>query len=164
MTREDKYTRDVKGYEGLYKVNALGKVFSVKRNKMLSETVDKHGYVKYCLTKDGTHRQVKAHRIVAEAFIPNPQNKREVNHIDGDKSNNAVWNLEWTRTSENARHSVRVGLRTQCKSVRIVETGEVFPSLGECARTIGGDVGNISRCLNTDKSDTHKGFHFERVV
>ena len=85
--------RDVKGYEGLYKVNALGEVFSVKRNKMLSETVDKHGYVKYCLTKDGTHRQVKAHRIVAEAFIPNPQNRREVNHIDGDKSNNAVWNL-----------------------------------------------------------------------
>ena len=53
MTREDKYTRDVKGHEGLYKVNALGEVFSVRRNKKLSETVDKFGYVKYCLSKDG---------------------------------------------------------------------------------------------------------------
>ena len=164
MTREDKYTRDVKGYEGRYKVNALGEVFSVKRNIKLSETIDCNGYVKFCLYKDGKTHQVKLHRIVAEAFIPNPLNKREVNHIDGDKKNNAVWNLEWVTSSENSRHATITGLTPNCKAVRIVETGEVFPSLGECARTIGGNAGNISRCLHTDKSDTHKGFHFERVV
>ena len=132
MTREDKYTRDVKGYEGRYKVNALGEVFSVKRNIKLSETIDCNGYVKFCLYKDGKRHQVKLHRIVAEAFIPNPLNKREVNHIDGDKKNNAVWNLEWVTSSENRKHGMTQGFVTfNSRKILCKETGRIFerPSL-----------------------------------
>lgn len=118
------------------------------------------------------HQQISAnleqrlvHRLVAETWIPNPNPNyyTQVNHIDGNKDNNSVENLEWVTPSQNTRHAWRTGLLNGRRTpIRIVETGEIFESLTECARRIGGDTANISRCL-TGKQSTYRGYHFERV-
>lgn len=160
MTEHD-YVRPVKGYESLYTVDALGNVVSVKRNKKLTPCEDKFGYMKVVLSKNGKQCQKKIHRLVAEAFILNPLNKPQVNHIDGDKKNNCVWNLEWCTNSENMHHMYETGMGNGVK-VRIVETGEVFNSVFQCAKHINGSDANILHCLQ-GKRKTHKGYHFERL-
>ena len=105
------------------------------------------------------------HRMVAETWIPNPNNYEEVNHINGDKDDNLVENLEWVTPSENIRHAYRTGLKkgyAKGTPIRIVETDEIYESIRECARLIGGDKGAISNCL-AGKRSTHHGYHFEYV-
>jgi hypothetical protein len=103
--------KPIKDYEGFYEVSNLGRVRSVRRNKVMSGSIRKDGYVSYNLVRDGKVKSKLAHRIVAEAFIPNHQEKPEVNHIDGNKHNNNVKNLQWVTPSENQRHAIRIGLR-----------------------------------------------------
>lgn len=115
--------REVKGYEGYYEVSNFGRVRSLARvitdkngrklkvvPKMLSIIIGKVGYPVTSLTKNGKSKTCTIHRIIAEAFIPNPENKRTVNHIDGDKTNNDLENLEWATHQENYRHAIRTGL------------------------------------------------------
>ena len=104
--------KDVCGYEGLYKVDENGNVFSVRNNKLLKRMMFPSGYeyVHQCNGK-GKTKLFRVHRLVAETFIPNPNNLPEVNHKDGDKLNNNVKNLEWCTNLENMRHSVETGLR-----------------------------------------------------
>lgn len=99
------------------------------------------------------------HRLVAETWLDNPNHYEEVNHINGDKDDNRVDNLEWVTHGQNIRHAVRTGLK-KTTPVRIVETGEVFESISECARRIGGLPSHISDCLSGRRS-THLGYHFE---
>jgi hypothetical protein len=73
---------------------------------------DNKGYFRTNLAKDGVNKTVKVHRVVAEAFIPNPDNLPQVNHKDGNKQNNCVENLEWCSASENQKHAFRLGLKT----------------------------------------------------
>lgn len=162
MTRE-KIVRDVVGYEGLYTVDIFGNVVRTKDNKVMRQQQNKFGYMNVSLNKDGRQHQHKVHRVVAEAFISNPLNKPQINHIDGDKLNNVVWNLEWTTPKENNIHASDTGLVKTARKVRIVETGEEFSSLGSCARRINGNAGDISRCLDGRGTKTHKGYHFEEV-
>jgi len=112
---------------------------------------------------DGVHGKA-IHRLVAEAFIPNPDCKPQVNHLNGDKADNHVENLEWVTGSENTSHAYRTGLTQgrQKVPVRIVETGEVFESVASCAEAIGGTSGNISSCIH-GKLESYKGFHFQKV-
>ena len=163
MTREDKYTRDVKGYEGRYKVNALGEVFSVKRNIKLSETIDCNGYVKFCLYKDGKRHQVKLHRIVAEAFIPNPNNYKVVNHLDGGRLNNHVSNLEWCTYKENAQHAIKHKLRKDNKPIiqlkDCIKVNE-FESIREASRCTKIDNRRICHNLKGNIKQTD-GFTWE---
>lgn len=163
MTRED-IERAVKGYEDIYRVDIFGNVTRVKDGTEAPQHISRFGYANVMLYKNGKQKQHKVHRLIAEAFIPNPYNKPQVNHLDGNKAHNVVWNLEWSTAKENNIHASDTGLIHTAKKVMVVETGEVFNSLGSCARAIGGNAGNISRCLNTDKSNTHKGLHFEWVV
>ena len=112
--------RDVVGYEGLYQVSNLGRVKSFYRGKvhLLKYQLDSQGYVIVTLCKDGKGRGCKVHILVAQAFISNPENKPFVNHIDGNKSNPHVSNLEWVTPSENMKHAFRIGLKKSAAGVK----------------------------------------------
>ncbi len=112
--------KDIEGFEGYYQISSEGRARSldriVKKNthikgKQLTLSHDRRGYPQIFLSKDNirTHRSI--HRLVASAFILNPYNKPEVNHIDGVKSNNDYRNLEWMTSSENAIHAISLGLK-----------------------------------------------------
>ena len=102
--RENGYV-DVKDYEGHYMVDARGNVFSLKRNRVMTPCKSNNGYLQVHLTKDGKMKSFKIHRLVAEAFIPNPYNLPQVNHKDEDKYNNHVDNLEWCTQSYNLNYN-----------------------------------------------------------
>lgn len=91
--------KDIKGYEGHYKISNTGKVYSCKSDKILRPNEDRYYQVQLC--KDGKTKAKRIHRLVAETFIPNPENKPQVNHIDHDTHNNNVNNLEWVTKDEN---------------------------------------------------------------
>ena len=103
--------KDIKGYEGLYQVSNKGRVKSFHRKKIkLLKRHDFRNYYAVRLYKDGIIENFLVHRLVAEFFIPNPQNKPQVNHKDGNKLNNCVENLEWVTIQENLLHAVKIGL------------------------------------------------------
>ena len=101
--------KDILGYEGLYKATKSGKIWSSYYNRYLGHT-QKHRYVKLVLVKDGDHTPVLAHRLIAVAFIPNPENKPHINHKNGVKSDNRVENLEWCTNAENVSHAHKTKL------------------------------------------------------
>lgn len=96
--------RDVAGFEGLYEVSNFGRVRH-KNGQEIGGSLNSYGYRAYSLFKDGKRYTGKGHRLVAEAFIPNPEGKRSVNHKDGDRDNNFVENLEWATHGENVKHA-----------------------------------------------------------
>lgn len=115
--------KDVKDYEGLYQVSNLGNVKSLDRivetknrknylrkGKVQKKSVNSFGYETVGFTVDNKTKIYRVHRLVALSFIENPENKPQINHIDGNKTNNNVNNLEWCTSSENQIHSVSTGL------------------------------------------------------
>ena len=142
-------------------VSNMGNVISYKRGAGYPLKVY-HNNGGYQMVGVGASPQF-VHRMVAETWIPNPNHYLEVNHIDGDKDNNRVENLEWVTHSQNMSHAYRTGLRkVKTTPIRIPETGEVFESISECARRIGVSQPAISNCLAGRRS-THHGYHFEYV-
>ena len=94
----------VPGYEGLYEVSNLGNVKTLRKGRLLTQCSDKNGYKGVCLTKDGKSRTIQVHRLVAMAFLPNPENLPEVNHKDESHDNNCVENLEWISKKGNRNY------------------------------------------------------------
>ena len=93
--------KDIKGYEGLYAVTSCGKVWSYRRGKFLNAKDNGYGYLFVILRKDGKNKAFKVHRLVAEAYLPNPYNLRDVSHKDECKTHNWLGNLEWTTHKDN---------------------------------------------------------------
>ena len=141
--------RDVVGFEGFYKVSNKGNIYSVERKdsmgrkwggRILRSGYTRGGYLKVDLYRNGIRKASRVHRLVAEAFIPNPNGYPQVNHRDEDKVNNNVENLEWCTSKYNNIHGTRIErvVKIQSKKVRAVniKTGEVirFKSTAEAGR------------------------------
>ena len=141
--------KSIAGYEGLYEVSDMGRVKSLNYNhtskeKILKSGKDSGGYLQVVLYKDGHVKTVKVHRLVAEAFIPNPNNLETVNHKDEVKTNNVVSNLEWMTRGDNIIYS-------KARQVQMLnkQTGELlatFHSTSEAERVTGIYHSNISKC------------------
>lgn len=157
--------KPIEGYEGLYEVSNLGRIKGLRRDVAIPNprlgTVgyrtyperikpcveNRYGYYQVTLSKEAKSRTLRVHRLVALAFIPNPDNKPYINHIDGNKKNNRVSNLEWCTASENNWHaSLVLGVdRSHCPDVAheankipvMRDDGKVYPSMQALMRALG---------------------------
>lgn len=134
--------KDISGYEGYYQVSNFGEVRTVghkyqcKGFHKIKLHNNRNGYWLADLHKNNLYKSKAIHRLVAKAFIPNPNNFPEVNHIDGNKANNCVDNLEWVSKSQNKWHACNVlGQRTN--RIKDFSTGKVFPSQKSAALYYG---------------------------
>ena len=140
--------KDVKDYEGLYQVSNMGRVKSLNYRNTGKEKIMKgfdngHGYLFVVLFKDGKDKKCRINRLVAQAFLENPQNLPEVNHKDNIRTNNCVDNLEWCTKQYNIDYSLSKAVIGINKiSGLIVE----FPSACEASRQLGISQGNITSC------------------
>jgi len=147
--------KPVVGYEGLYEVSSMGRVKSLKRNTAIDRILKPHNTKKYfqvCLCKNGIIAYKTVHRLVAEAFIPNPDNLPEVNHKDENKLNNEISNLEWISRIGNLTYGTRLQRigRAKAKAVKAFDAEGVlvgeYTSINEAAEATGLAPINISRC------------------
>lgn len=147
--------KDIKGYEGLYAITSCGKVWSYKTKKFLKPAKDRDGYSIVSLYKNGNRKTKKVHRLVAEAYIPNPDNLPQVNHKNEIKSNNWIGNLEWCSAQYNTTYSQ--GVKVKC-----IENGKIYASQSAAALDLGLNQGNISKvCRGLLQSCNN--LHFELV-
>jgi len=191
MSREIEEWRPVVGYEGGYEVSDWGRVRSLKykRKRILYQYPSTAIYYLVALSKNGKVRRYGVHRLVAEAWIPNPQNKPQVDHINGCKTDNYVWNLRWTTQSENLRNPVtyikffkplseevkkkisalaKQRIRIDSKFVDQIDlkTGEVietYKTIAEAARQTGYSDSNIRAC-SKGKRNSCKGYGWKTYV
>lgn len=167
--------KDIEGYEGLYQVSNLGNVKSLgngkkRKEKVLKPAKNNRGYLYVCLCNQEIRKIYKIHRLVAEAFVPNPNNLPEVNHKDENKTNNTDNNLEWCDHKYNINYGThtersaasRINHLKQSKQVMCLETGVIYPSTSEVEREFGFSRSNISNVCN-GKSKTCGGFHWKYV-
>lgn len=134
-----------------YAVSNLGNVKNIKSGKLIKQVKTPTGYLQVSISKNGKKKSFRVHRLVAIYFIDNPLNKEQVNHKNGDKTDNRVCNLEWTTHTENINHAFNNELIKTKKPVIItnVDTGEeiTFESTSECSRFLGVNNGSVNRVL-----------------
>ena len=113
----DEIWADIEGYEGEYQISTYGRIKSFKNGReiIMRPLPTRNGYLNILLCKDGRHKNFSVHVLVGRAFIPNPDGKPELNHVDGEKFNCHVSNLEWSNRSENNKHAFETGLNRQAK-------------------------------------------------
>lgn len=143
--REIEEWRDIKGFERLYQVSNLGNVKSLKfgKERIVKPRKCGRGYLQVGLWKDGKVKCYKVHRLVANAFLPNPNNLTEVNHKDEDKTNNKVSNLEWMTHRDNKRYSSAKAVNQYTLSGEFIRTWECMM---EIEYQLGYYQTNISKC------------------
>lgn len=149
-----------------YAVSNTGKVKNVRTNNELKQQENKQGYLAVVLCQNGKKATFRVHRLVALMFIDNPENKEEVNHIDGNKHNNCLSNLEWVTRKENNAHARKNGLKHENKPVKLtnLENGEVdvFYSISEASKFIGVNNSNLCRALKK-RTGLYHGYKIEYV-
>lgn len=159
--------RDIIGYEGLYKITADGNVYSVRNNIFLKLNQKKNGYVYVELNKNGNAKTFRVHRLVALAYVLNPESKEYVNHIDGIKNNNNYNNLEWVTASENNVHSYENNLQLpRLNKYRIYKSGaficECDGNVKAC-EIIGVKSQATLKKIVDSKKESKKGYSVELI-
>ena len=148
----------VPGFEDYYEVSSDGDLRSLGSGRVLAKNSMGAGYVKADLWKDGGRMQTSVHRIVASAFVPRPDGCDEVNHKNGNKTDNRASNLEWVTRSDNVNHAYyALGYRVNSVTATNCKTGNAvtYPSVEAAVRS-GFDSAHIYRCLLGERK-THKG-------
>ena len=143
-------------------VSSTGQIMScrVKNGAFVPRSLNKSGDY-YSVIINGKRKMV--HRLVAETYLPcENSDSLVVNHIDGNKLNNDVRNLEWCTQSDNVKRAYSDGYSSHSKRVRIIETGEEFVSAAECARHICGNAAEVRKVLRGERL-SYKGLHFELI-
>lgn len=177
--------KPLKGFENLYTIEEDGTIYNSKTGHIIKARPDKDGYLRVSLWNGDKQFTRFVHRLLAETFIPNPQNLPLINHKDENKTNNSLSNLEWCTHWYNITYSrdkdlalkkgvdymgekrnsatttKRPGAGTS-KPVKCIETGQIFSSGKEAAEIMGLDASHISKVCR-GKAKSHKGYHFEFV-
>lgn len=157
--------KDIPGYSGLYQVSNLGRIMSFKNQygrgpRLMNGEITKSGYIQVCLNK----KRYKVHRLVAMAFVPNPDGLPQINHKNEIKTDNRVKNLEWCTGKYNVNYGTAIERRSKKrgKSVMCIETGSIFESCKAAGRELNLDFSHIAKCCR-GILPKHKGFHFKFV-
>lgn len=150
-------------YNGIttnYSVSSFGEVKNNKTNRKL-KLQNQNGYLHCTISVEGAAKRCRVHRLVAQAFIPNKDNRPYVNHIDGNRTHNSVDNLEWVTAQENAQHSVEQGLRQKGRNRAVIQytmDGErllTFQSITEAAKETNSKATKITLCCQRKRRSTN---------
>ena len=177
MNTEKEIWKDIKGYEGLYKISNYGNVYSLHTDRYLKPGVNnKTKYFAVCLYKNGVYITKKIHRLIAEHFIPNPDNKPCIDHIDGNRQNNKISNLRWVTHKENHNNPITKVKHTKLrkrkktnaiswfkkmsKPVICIEANALFTSVNEAGRALNIDARKICQVCK-GKIQTIGGYHWK---
>lgn len=159
------FWKDIPGYEGLYQVSNWGKVKRLagspkcKQNRILTPRPMANGYLTVNLSKNHKSKSYLIHRLVAMAFLSNEEEFSEVDHINGDRADNRVCNLQWINHIENNRKkSSGIGIP---KRVKCVETGEIFESMAAAGKKVNKSRVSISGAIR--RNGTCGGYHWEVI-
>lgn len=159
--------KSIPEYEGFYEASDLGRIRSLPRattrGRIIKQNVNtRNGYCYVSLSKNGKQKQCRVHRLIATTFLEIDPDRPQVNHIDGDKTNNSVENLEWCTQSENMLHAFKSGLEGRhTKKVIDLDSGEIYDSVTDAAKSTGeiARVGKITLVCQGKRSH-YKGRHF----
>lgn len=174
---EEEIWKDIKDYKHLYKISNFGRVYSCMTVRFLQPGVSRIGnYKKVVLYKNGKGITKKIHRLIAEAFIPNPENKPCIDHIDGDRLNNSISNLRWATYKENTNNPITLAkmkktkskkrrnplswFKKVCKPVICIEANMLFSSINEAGRYLNIDARKICQVCKGNK-ETIGGYHWK---
>lgn len=163
MLENKEIWKDCKGYDGRYQISNLGRVWSVVSQRYLDGTKDRDGYLQVFLTaRNGKSKKEFIHRLVALVFLPNPEGLPQVNHIDENKQNNSVENLQWVSIKANANHGTRNNRisKANSKPIYCVELDKIFYGTREAERITGINHSGISRACRGIQL-TAGGFHWQ---
>ena len=162
--------KDIEGYEGLYQISNFGNVYSYNKRGLLTPQKENNGYLRVNLYKNGKSKHYLVHRLVAQAFITNSNNLGFVNHIDENKTNNSVDNLEWTTHKDNVNYGTRnerEGKKiSKSLSVPIIGINKTngliveFSSSHEASRVLNINQGNIIQCCKGNRYKSVGGYYW----
>lgn len=184
MNINNKHWKPTHIFSEYYRISDNGELYSIRADKILRYSIDPYGYRYYVLCVDGNRRTIKAHRLVAMAFIPNPDNKPAIDHINGIKTDNRVSNLRWCSNKENSNNPLTLAKLRQTaannipklveasikrnfgrKSVVVYKGNELvgtFKSQRLAAEFAKTRESHVSSCLSGNRKTSH-GYTFKRV-